>query len=51
MDFQANPVDKTFFWTSQFAATGTWSFFFVMKVLSLSIFWVHIAINSLYLFS
>lgn len=42
MDFEANAVDKTFFWTSQFASTGTWAFFFVLKVLSFSIFWVNI---------
>ena len=46
MDYEANPVDKTFFWTSQFAATGTWAFFFVIKILSFSVFWVKICLVS-----
>jgi hypothetical protein len=41
MEFEANPVDKTFFWTSQLASTGTWAFFLVIKILSFSVFWVY----------
>ncbi len=39
-DFQANTIDKSFFWTSQYASSATWAAFFVMKVLSFSVFWV-----------
>lgn len=39
-EFQANAIDKSFFWTSQYASTATWAVFLVMKVLSFSVFWV-----------
>ena len=39
-EFDANVVDKTFFWMSQLIATLAWAFFVVIKVISLSAFWV-----------
>lgn len=39
-EFKANPVDTTFFWTSQLAFTGFWAVMFVIKLLSLSFYWV-----------
>jgi hypothetical protein len=45
-EFQANAIDKSFFWTSQYASTATWAVFFVMKVLSFSIFWVKDQLSS-----
>lgn len=35
-----NAVDNVFFWFSQAVATATWGLLFVLKVLTLSIFWV-----------
>lgn len=37
-----NPVDKAFFWTSQLAGTGIWAVLLLLKVLTLSIFWVNL---------
>lgn len=39
-EFKANAVDTTFFWTSQIAFTGFWAVMFVIKLLSLSFYWV-----------
>jgi hypothetical protein len=39
-EFKANPVDTSFFWISQISSTGTWAAFLVLKILSLSVFWV-----------
>ena len=35
-----NPVDNAFFWCSQVVGTLVWGIFFVLKVLTLGIFWV-----------
>ena len=37
---QLNTVDKAFFWASQIAGTATWGLLFVLKVLTLGVFWV-----------
>jgi hypothetical protein len=39
-EFNANPVDTTFFWTSQIAFTVFWAVMFILKVLTLSFYWV-----------
>lgn len=41
-EFKSNSVDKTFFWTAQLASTVTWAVFLLIKVLSLSPFWVNL---------
>jgi len=33
-------VDSAFFWTSQVIGTAVWGLFFILKVLTLSVFWV-----------
>ncbi|EGR34343.1 hypothetical protein IMG5_015500 [Ichthyophthirius multifiliis] len=37
--FEANLVDKSFFWTSQFASTVFWAIFLVFKIISLNLYW------------
>ena len=44
-----NAVDSAFFWTSQLAGTLTWLVFFVLKVLSLSVFWAMLVLINLVL--
>ncbi len=39
-EFSANPVDATFFWTSQMSVTAFWAVMFIIKFLSLSFYWV-----------
>ena len=39
-EFTANAVDTAFFWTSQIAFTIFWAVMFVIKLLSLSFYWV-----------
>lgn len=34
-------VDKTFFWSGQIISTVIWAIFLLIKILSLSIFWVY----------
>ena len=39
-NFEANIVDKSFFWTSQFSITIFWSVFVVLNSISLDFYWV-----------
>jgi hypothetical protein len=38
-----NPVDNAFFWFSQVTGALVWGILFVLKVLTLSVFWVHLS--------
>lgn len=35
-----NPVDNAFFWFSQVIGTVAWGLLFILKVLTLGVFWV-----------
>ena len=39
-EIKVNPIDSTFFWYGQVAYTLFWSFMLVLKLLTLSLFWV-----------
>lgn len=41
-EFKTNSVDVAFFWTSQLVGTLLWALLLVIKILSLSAFWVFV---------